>query len=256
MNYLYSLFLLPLLPLSGATAQEIRLTETARSEQVYADSVTCEELLSFNELGVESGYVLYRAAIEINRAEPVLELENVRDYAAVYLDDRLQGTVTATNKKQPLSAAPGKYMLSLYAENIGRITYGPEISDNSKGLFGRILLDGKEIGNWTILPLNVPACNVKQLLFREEAAGGLPSFHRGHFRLEAPCDTHLDVSGWGMGEVWVNGVYVGSYWDEEQLQSLPVPAGILLKGTNELVVFDLKSRSCPTMRLCDAPVFN
>lgn len=256
MNYLYPVFILLLFPLSGVSAQEVLLTETARLEQVYADTVTSEGLLPFNELGIECGYVLYRAQIEVTRAEPALEFENVRDYAAVYLDDRLQGTVTGNHKKLPLPVVPGKYTLSLYVENIGRITYGPEISDNSKGLFGRILLNGEEVGNWTILPLNIQACNVERLLFREEVSCGLPSFHKGYFRLETPRDIHLDVSGWGMGDVWMNGVYLGSYWEEEQLRSLPVPAETLLKGTNELVVFDLKSHAHKTMRLCDAPVFN
>lgn len=256
MNRLYPFFLLSVFLFPVVSAQEIRLTETARLEQVYADSVVSEELLPFNELGVESGYVLYRAQIEVTQAEPVLEFENVRDYAAVYLDGRWQGAVTDSDKKQPLPVTPGKYTLSLYAENIGRITYGPEISDNSKGLFGSIVLDGKEIQNWTALPLTIRACNVKSLLFWEKDGAGFPSFRRGYFQLEAPRDAYLDVTGWGMGEVWINGTYVGSYWEEEQLQSLPVPAQILLEGKNELVVFDLKSQTSETMRLCDAPVFN
>jgi len=41
-------------------------------------------------------------------------------------------------------------MLRIYAENIGRITYGPEILDNLKGLFGRITLDGEALSGWKI----------------------------------------------------------------------------------------------------------
>lgn len=256
MNCLYTFFILLFFSFPVVSAQEIRLTETARLEQAYADSVTSEGLLSFNELGIESGYVLYRAQVEVTQTEPVLALENVRDYAAVYLDDRWQGAVTGSDKKQPLNVAPGKYTLSLYAENIGRITYGPEITDNSKGLFGSVLLDGKEVQNFTIVPLRIQACDVKSLLFKNGEAAGIPAFHRGYFQLEAPRDSYLDVTGWEMGEVWINGIFVGSYWGEEQLRSLPVPAGILLKGKNELVVFDLKSPPGETMRLCDTPVFN
>ena len=34
----------------------------------------------------------------------------------------------------------GIHKLSIYTENIGRITYGPEILDNSKGIYGLSLI--------------------------------------------------------------------------------------------------------------------
>lgn len=237
------------------SAQEIPLTETGASEQVYREPVESESLLPFNDLNVESGYVLYAAETEVKAEGAVLEFENVRDYAVVYLDGSLQGTVTDRNKTLKLKAGPGTYTLSLYAENIGRITYGPEILDNSKGLFGRIALDGETVGGWTIVPLGIRECDVSDLLFEEGKNDPLPAFHKGYFQLEEPRDVYLDVSGWGMGEVWVNGNYVGSYWEEERQQSIPVGAENLLKGKNELVVFDLKNNARKSMRLSGEPVF-
>lgn len=255
MKYIYSLITLLFSVAGPLPAQEISITETGTLEQVYGEATEFETLLPFNDLNIEFGYVLYRTEIEVTSEEPVLELENVRDYAVIYLNDNLQGTMTDNHKKLTLNAPPGKYTLMLYAENIGRITYGPEILDNSKGLFGSITLDGEEIENWTIIPLNVKDADVNILRFETNGMSSLPSFHKGYFDIDVPEDTYLDISGWGMGEVWINGNYVGSYWEEEKQQSIQISAGNLVKGKNEILIFELKSNTRKTMRLSADPVF-
>lgn len=94
-------------------------------------------------------------------------------------------------------------------ENLGRITYGPEILDNSKGLFGSAHLGGGEISGWKITPLEVRDADPEGLAFEPLGACGEPCFRRGHFDCAAEGDVYLDVSGWGMGEVWINGRYLG-----------------------------------------------
>lgn len=255
MKYLCSIIALLFSFTIALPAQEILITETGGLEQVYEETTESENLLPFNDLNVEFGYVLYQAEVEVESEHSVIELENVRDYAAVYLNNNLQGTITDRNKRLTLNAAPGKYTLSLYTENIGRITYGPEILDNSKGLFGSITLDGQDIENWIIIPLNIRNYNIENLQFETKSPDGLPAFHKGYFDIETPEDAYLDISGWGMGEVWVNGNYVGSYWEEEKQQSIQIPAENLLKGKNGIVIFELKNNFQKTMRLSAEPVF-
>ena len=211
------LLLCCLLPgLFRAGAQELKMTECAPLTQIYGEVCESDELLPMGDVGVEFGYVLYQAAITVPAGEAALELENVRDYAAVYLDGVFQGTLTDNRKTLVLKAETGQHTLQLYVENIGRITYGPEILDNSKGLFGEARLGGET--------------------------------HEGA--------VYLDVSGWGMGEVWINGHYLGSFWDEEKQQSILIPAEILAEKGNRIVVFDLKNNDPgATMRLSDKPVF-
>jgi len=236
-------------------AQEIKITEYTTLEEVYETPVESEKPLPFNELSKESGYVLYEATIKVNSNKEVLELENVRDYAAVYIDSTLQGTVTDNDKKLPLNIAEGEYTLRIYAENIGRITYGPEILDNSKGLFGDIKLDGVAIENWNITPLNIREADVQQLKFATAKAAKLPGFYKGIFDVANPKDQYLDMSGWGMGEVWINGQYIGAYWEKEKLQSIQVVADLLQKGKNEVVVFEMKNNSQRAIKLTEKPVF-
>ena len=240
-----------------AEAQELKMTECAPLTQVYGETVESDELLPMNDAGVEFGYALYEAGITLPEGTAVLELENVRDYAAVYLDGTFRGTMTDCRKTLELKTEPGPHTLQLYVENIGRITYGPEILDNSKGLFGQARVGGETVGGWKITPLEVRDADPESLGFGPIGTCEVPCFRRGRFDWAAQEGTvYLDVSGWGMGEVWINGCYLGSFWDEEKQQSILIPAGILTQTGNRIVVFDLKNNDPgATMRLSGKPVF-
>lgn len=245
-----------LLVVATVSAQEIVMQETAVLDQVFGNQIESDEPLPMNDLDIEFGYVLYQADINIESEDAVLEVENIRDYAVIYLDEKLQGVMTDNNKKLVLQTEPGEYNLRIYVENIGRITYGPEILDNSKGLFGNICIDRESIEGWTITELKVRDANVENLAFNPKTNANLPEFYKAYVEITEPKDMYLDVSGWGMGEAWINGQYLGSYWEEERQQSIQVPASVLKKGKNELVVFELKNNEQRDMRFSEEPVFN
>lgn len=240
------------LPLSG---QEILFDKTASLNQVYLDAIDDDSLLPMNDLGVEFGYVLYQTRIPASTETANLELENVRDYAAVYVNGDLRGTVDDGKKNIQLSPLSDSSQLQLYVENIGRITYGPEITDNSKGLFGAATWNGQPLENWTMIPLNIRNFPINNLTFETAAPPLGPRFHQGHFSMQQVEDSYLDISGWGMGEVWINNQYLGSYWEAEKQQSLLIPASVLVKGNNEIVVFELKNNEKKTMKLAKEPIF-
>ncbi|WP_437918165.1 hypothetical protein [Sphingobacterium sp. LRF_L2] len=238
-------------------AQEIILRDKASVKQVFQDEVESQNALPMDEVGVDFGYILYRAEITTSATESTtLTLENVRDYAAVYVDDYFQGTLTDKKKKIVLNCAPGLHKLELYVENIGRITYGPEILDNSKGIFGNVTVGQRVLENWVMIPLNIREMHPDNLNFDMTSDDEYPGFYKGFFEFNDIKNVYLDVSGWGMGEVWINGHYLGSYWEEEKQQSIQIQADLLNRGKNELVVFELKKIKEPKMRLSAAPVFN
>lgn len=243
---------------SGARAQEIALTEYAPLDAVYGEEWESDELLPMNDLGMESGYLLYETRVDLPGGGTVLALEHVRDYAAVYLDGRLLGSLTDARKSLEIDAPEGCRVLRLYVENIGRITYGPEILDNSKGLFGRACLNGAEITGWRIVPLGIQGGDPAGLDYAPlDGAPCEPCFRRGRFDSPDPAARYLDVSGWGMGEVWINGCYLGSYWTAERQQSIRIPDGLLRPEANTLVVFDLENGDpAARMHLSTEPVFN
>lgn len=241
--------------LASVSAQEIRMSEKASLKQVYGETQEAEELASMNDLGIDFGYVLYETGISVTTEENKLELENVRDFAAVYVDDEPIGQLTDENKSVFFKTTLGEHNLKLYAENIGRITYGPEILDNSKGLFGKALLNGTAIGNWEMTPLEVRECQVGNLQFSSCKESKTPGFYKGTFQLDNSREIHLDISAWGMGEIWVNGQYAGSYWSESTQLTVPVSASALRKGENQIVVFELKDIGTQDIKLSNVPIF-
>ena len=73
--------------------------------------------------------------------------------------------------------------------------------------------------------------------------------------MDASREVHLNMSGWGMGEVWVNNEFVGTYWENNLQQSIQVPAGNLKEGENTVVVFELKNNGNSSLSLSDKIVF-
>lgn len=255
-RYLSVLFLFLLA--GDAISQNISIdfTETAPLEQVYGKAVQSPNLISFNDLNIEFGYVLYQTEIDVETEnKALLQVENVRDYAAIYINDKYVGSITSEKNNISISLSPGKSVLKLYVENIGRITYGPEILDNSKGLFGKVTFDKKPLNNWTIIPLKVKGYDIHNLTFNSTESRIYPCFLKATFPLENIKDYHLDLTGWGMVEVWVNNKYAGSYWEEEAQKSIPLPQSIFIKGKNEIVLYEMKPNEILKVCLTDNPVF-
>ena len=236
-------------------AQETVFNKKASLNQAYQKAVEAEDLLPMNDLNMEFGYVLYQAGITTQAESEELELENVRDYAAVYVDGKFLGRLTDNQKKIDIKTTLGKYLLQIYVENIGRITYGPEITDNSKGLFGAVTLAGNKVINWKMIPLTIKQYPVKDLVFEDRKETAVPGFYKGNFKIDELKKAYLDITGWGMGEVWVNQKYIGSYWEEEKQQSILIRPEDLVKGENEVVVFELKNNRQKSMKLSQIPVF-
>ena len=113
------LLLCCLLPgLFRAGAQELKMTECAPLTQIYGEVCESDELLPMGDVGVEFGYVLYQAAITVPAGEAALELENVRDYAAVYLDGVFQGTLTDNRNR---TAANMRHYFDKFGGNLGQM---------------------------------------------------------------------------------------------------------------------------------------
>ena len=254
-NWLIIIFIAGVSVANKVVAQELQMTEISSLEQIQGEFQISDELIPMNDLGMDDGgYVLYETMVTID-GKASLEIENVRDYASAYLDGEFIGELDNDNKILDFSASEGEHLLQLYVENTGRITYGPEILDNFKGLFGTAELNGEELGSWKISPLSVRTCDVSQLNCSPLVDCSTPCFFRCAFPREKEQELHLDMSGWGMGEVWLNGEYLGSYWERNPQQSLIIQKSMLKEGKNTIVIFELKNKGQDSVKLSDKPVF-
>ena len=72
--------------------------------------------------------------------------------------------------------------------------------------------------------------------------------------MDEPADTFVDLKGWTKGAVWINGFNLGRFWDVGPQRRLYLPAPLLKKGRNELLV--LEQHDAPggrTVELVDEP---
>ena len=83
-----------------------------------------------------------------------------------------------------------------------------------------------------------------------------PAFIRGHFTLTETGDTFLDIHTLGKGELWINGHALGRFWNVGPQQTLYVPGPWLRKGTNEIVIFDLKPTPGEYVTGLDHPILD
>ncbi|MFD4691824.1 beta-galactosidase family protein [Streptomyces sp. NPDC058463] len=202
------------------------------------DAVESLNPLTMEQLRQDFGFVLYETVLAA-AGPALLELEQVRDRAQVFLDGLSVGVLERENHEHALSFTVPRAgcVLSVLVENQGRVNYGPGIHDR-KGLPGRVVLDGTELVGWTNRPLPLTSLDGLGFAATTTAPTG-PSFHRGTFELSGTADTFLHLDGWTKGSAWINGFALGRYWSRGPQRSLYVPAPVLREGTNEIVVLEL-----------------
>ncbi|RDI98735.1 beta-galactosidase [Dyella solisilvae] len=202
---------------------------------------------SMESFGQSYGYILYRTEIA-GPAAGKLYLGEVRDYATVYVDRKLVGTVDRRLKQVdlPITLDTGRHTIDVLVENTGRINYGPRLADGRAGLVDPVLLSGKELHGWQVYPLPMSAPESIHGWTTQPVVG--PAFHRGHFSVSKPADTFVDVSALGKGVLWVNGRNLGRVWDIGPQQSLYLPGPWIHAGENTVVAFDLQTPDQPVLR--------
>jgi beta-galactosidase len=227
--------------------------------------------------GQSYGYILYRTQLS-SAAAGDLVLNEVHDYAQVYLDGKLVGTLDRRTLQNtlPLTVThPAR--LDILVANDGRINSTRQMRGESMGITTSATLAGKPLANWQIYPL--PMTSLPRIFVEPRTAAIVdttrdtplpdsmkapfrpfpteaPAFRRARFTLTQTGDTFLDISKLGKGALWINGHPIGRFWNIGPQQTLYVPAPWLKKGENEIVVFDLMPPSVAKVTGLDHPILN
>jgi len=130
-------------------------------------------------------------------------------------------------------------VMDIVVENLGRVNYGkPHNFHQKKGLWeGPVLLDGQELSDWEIIPLEFKRKWVQGLTGWKDLSSRQSGPLAVRFTLtvtgDQPLDTFLDMSSWGKGVVFVNGFNLGRYWSTVGPQkTLYLPGPLLNIGLN------------------------
>lgn len=195
--------------------------------------------LSFEDLGQSFGYVLYRTGLDEGQGG-TLHLGGLHDYAQIYLDQKLVGTLDrrAGEESLELPRVTHAATLDILVENTGRVNYSHAIQTERTGLTGAVTLDGKALGSWEHFPL--PMDDLKGLRFLAEPCTG-PCFYRASFAGATPADTYIDTSHLHKGQLWLNEHNLGRFWSIGPVYTLYAPGPWMRRGMNSLTFFDLTS---------------
>ena len=147
-----------------------------------------------------------------------------------------------------------KHRIDILVENMGRVNYGFTMTDNLKGLVNPARLGQQYMFGWTMYPL--PMEDLSGLRFTgTNGKTECPAFFRAGLVIsEDPCDTFLKPVGFEKGFVLINGFNIGRYWNSAGPQkTLYVPAPVLKKGENEIIVCELSRCDEPRIEFREEP---
>jgi beta-galactosidase len=228
----------------------IRLTErlplTNCVDALTRGTVTSATPLSFEELGHDYGLAVYRTRLTATRpqAGDLLRVAGLRDRAHVFLDGVPAGILERDDQQLlPMSGAAAGAELTLVVEAMGRVNYGPELGER-KGVTGSVRYSYQQLFGWHTDPLRLDDISAVPWDRAAEPAAPTapgPAFYRGTLHVDSPADAFLElpVGGSGKGYVWVNGFWLGRYWEKGPQHRLYLPWPLLHAGANEIVILEL-----------------
>ncbi|GAB3736650.1 glycoside hydrolase family 35 protein [Spirosoma lituiforme] len=214
--------------------------------------------LSFEDLNQGHGYVLYSRRFT-QPTQGTLKLEGLRDFATVYVNGKKVGELNRIEKQYELPIdIPFNSTLEILVENMGRINYGANINQNTKGIISPVIINDQEItGDWQMIRL--PFSEVPDLskVTAKPAKAGRPTLYSGTFEVKQPGDVFLNMSDWGKGIVFINGHNLGRFWNVGPQQTLYVPGCWLKPGQNNILIFDqLNPTVLSAVKTVDAPILD
>ncbi|XP_967722.2 beta-galactosidase-1-like protein 2 [Tribolium castaneum] len=219
---------------------------------IVSEKVVPMELLPINNNSGQSyGYTIYRTTSDIP-PNSTLKIEGyIHDSCLILVDDELispqlnnssdldkfgywrlkDGTIQLPQKPNAT--------IDIIVENWGRINYGKlHQFKQFKGLNQNIFLNDQELKNWTIIPLEFKSNWINSLTGWGQHTRVNLTLNKAIFPVSDPEDTYLDMSDWNTGIVIVNGFVLGRFMHLGPQKTLYLPAPLLRKGNNEIVIFE------------------
>ena len=209
---------------------------------------------SMEKLGQNYGYILYHSTLDTEEKLEKLRLWEANDRANIFVDQKPVTTLydleLLKEKELDVTFERGADF-DILMENMGRVNFGPRMEHQRKGIGQCVQVNGHMHNHWKQYTL--PLDNIEKVDFSKEYKEGLPGFYRFTVDIDETADTFLDFEGWGKGCVFVNGFNIGRFWEIGPQKRLYIPAPLLKKGENEIIVFETEGKTHDTIVLKDEP---
>lgn len=257
------------------TIPKMTLTEFCPLDLGMSMPTTSHDIKSFEEMNLGWGAMFYATKLPQIEKSSRLSLNEAHDYAQIFIDNKLIGTIDRTKNEKSIKLPPVKQgaTLTILIEAMGRINFGRAVKD-FKGITESVTIDTEMNGhdvsyhlkNWVIVPIPDSYQTAQHAFDKLDETNrcfspinfSSPSigYYRGYFNLKKVGDTFLNLEQWGKGQVYVNGHALGRFWRIGPQQTLYLPGCWLKKGRNEIIVMDIVGPKAPVVWGQDQPELN
>ena len=257
------------------TIPKMTLTEFCPLDLGMSMPTTSHDIKSFEEINLGWGAMFYATKLPQIEKSSRLSLNEAHDYAQIFINNKLIGTIDRTKNEKSIKLPPVKQgaTLTILIEAMGRINFGRAVKD-FKGITESVTIDteinGHDVNyhlkNWVIVPIPNSYQTAQHAFDKLDETNrcfspinfSSPSigYYRGYFDLKKVGDTFLNLEQWGKGQVYVNGHALGRFWRIGPQQTLYLPGCWLKKGRNEIIVMDIVGPKAPVVWGQDQPELN
>ena len=257
------------------TIPKMMLTEFCPLDLGMSMPTTSHDIKSFEEINLGWGAMFYETKLPQIEKSSRLSLNEAHDYAQIFINNKLIGTIDRTKNEKSIKLPPVKQgaTLTILIEAMGRINFGRAVKD-FKGITESVAIDteinGHDVSyhlkNWVIVPITDSHKTAQHAFDKLDETNrcfspinfSSPSigYYRGYFNLKKVGDTFLNLEQWGKGQVYVNGHALGRFWRIGPQQTLYLPGCWLKKGRNEIIVMDIVGPKAPVIWGQDQPELN
>lgn len=239
----------------------VSLNETADlldSLHILSEKISTTVPLPMEKLGQGYGYICYETYIKGPREVNELHLD-VHDRAYVYINDEFKGIQYRNDKKNHIKLfVPDEGIkLTIIVENMGRVNYGPYIKDY-KGILSTPRIGVQFLYHWNTYTL--PLLDLSGVSFERNVKAKFrkrPMFLRGILNIENDVnDTFIKLDGFKKGLIWINGKLLSRYWEAGPQMTAYLPAPMLKKGANEIIVLEFEGFKKPIVNFVSKPMLD
>lgn len=209
--------------------------------------------LPMERVGQDFGFILYRTKVQGARGSCKITIEQIRDRAQIFVNGAFVKSVYREDEEKRISLNFDKEIntLDILVENMGRVNYGPHVTE-IKGITEYVMLGMQKHYDWEIYPIKLD--NIDNIAYNGEFSAEEPVFYKGSIDIQNPADTYFDTEGFQKGVVFINGFNIGRYWNAGPQRALYIPGPLLKKGKNEIVVFELEGCEKASAKFIDHSV--
>lgn len=214
-----------------------------KDANIQIKKTTSPTVLTMEQCDQGYGYIVYSTKVFFDKQGAELMLPEIHDIAHVYVNGKYLKTVYKHDQDKIVKIdGYGYQTIQILVENMGRINYGPYLMDR-KGIIGNPIVH--DIHSHTYLTpygYDIYSVELKSLPteYSNKVEVNAPAFYMFELEVDKPKDTIIYPKGFTRGVVFANGFNLGRHWDIENSQNkLYLPAPLLKKGKNQIVVFDV-----------------